>query len=463
MKTYSHPEVTKMRTTKTSDRSSISGGSSSRSTSTTTGNRARGIPGARALSGISNRQLLSSIRKLSETERKTVLSILVHLIEIDRRNLYVPMGFSSLFEFCREHLGYSESTAGRRIKVARCLGDFPEVYSSLASGKLSMTNLAMITKIITPQNVSELLSRIEGASKTEVELLVNSRRPRSAIRDSVTPVYVKTVIEVACEDAGTRQPCESQGGKKTTATGGGKISVTSEGSGPAAATKLQVVLEERLKITFGADPEFMKKVERIRALLSSKHHGVIEFEELFSIMMDEYIERHSPEGRIRRKSRREQRKAENGAAGKKAKKTSRTDKTTRTDKVMAGALKKTQQKQEGSRYIPQKVRDEVYARDKGRCTFVSAGGRRCGSKWDLQIDHKVPFARGGDNSPENLRLLCGKHNRLEAERAYGKKHMEQYIKESGERYGRKYRKEHREQYHSAGSTDAGHCQLRRYA
>ena len=93
-----------------------------------------------------------------------------------------------------------------------------------------MTNLAMITKIITPQNVSELLLRIEGASKTEVELLVSSRRPRSTIRDRVTPVYVKTVIEVACgdtstdarDDADTQELCESQGGKKTTATGGGK-------------------------------------------------------------------------------------------------------------------------------------------------------------------------------------------------------------------------------------------------
>ena len=50
---------------------------------------------------------------------------------------------------------------------------------------------------------------------------------------------------------------------------------------------------------------------------------------------------------------------------------------------------------------------------------------------DLQVDHIVPFARGGDNSPSNLRLLCGKHNRLEAERVYGKKHMEQYVKEAG--------------------------------
>jgi hypothetical protein len=31
----------------------------------------------------------------------------------------------------------------------------------------------------------------------------------------------------------------------------------------------------------------------------------------------------------------------------------------------------------------------------------------------------------------NLRLLCGKHNRLEAERTYGKGHMERYRKAGG--------------------------------
>jgi hypothetical protein len=38
----------------------------------------------------------------------------------------------------------------------------------------------------------------------------------------------------------------------------------------------------------------------------------------------------------------------------------------------------------------------------------------------------VPFALGGDNSPGNLRLLCGRHNRLEAERLYGESHMRRF-------------------------------------
>ena len=72
------------------------------------------IPGSRALRGISDRELLSGIRKLSEKERRAVLSILVHLIEIDRRGLYLPMGYSSLYEFCTGHLGYPRVHSGQK-------------------------------------------------------------------------------------------------------------------------------------------------------------------------------------------------------------------------------------------------------------------------------------------------------------------------------------------------------------
>ncbi len=69
-----------------------------------------------------------------------------------------------------------------------------------------------------------------------------------------------------------------------------------------------IVLEERFEIRFGASQEFLDKMDHLRSLLSSKYHRHHEFEELLTIAMDEYIERHSPEGKIRRKQKREQRK-----------------------------------------------------------------------------------------------------------------------------------------------------------
>ncbi len=208
------------------------------------------------------------------------------------------------------------------------------------------------------------------------------------------------------------------------AAGGARGPDSVEGPG----TERRMVLEQRFRVEFGVDPQFLEKLERIRSLLSTKHHAKLEFEKLFDILMDEYIERHSPEGRIRRKAEREKRKAATVQKDPKPSQKHLRSSQKQTKSLQAEKpQRKRPQKQEDSRHIPRSVRDEVYARDRGRCTFVAPGGKRCGSTWDLQIDHIVPFARGGDNSPGNLRLLCAKHNRLEAKRAFGEKHMEQYF------------------------------------
>ena len=49
-----------------------------------------------------------------------------------------------------------------------------------------------------------------------------------------------------------------------------------------------------------------------------------------------------------------------------------------------------------SRYIPKAVKHEVY---KGQC-------ENCGSRRNLHYDHIIPYAKGGDNSAENIRVLC---------------------------------------------------------
>ncbi|MCY4481899.1 MAG: hypothetical protein OXC12_03410 [Spirochaetaceae bacterium] len=58
-----------------------------------------------------------------------------------------------------------------------------------------------------------------------------------------------------------------------------------------------------------------------------------------------------------------------------------------------------------SRYIPVAVKREVWRRDQGCCSYVDRhSGRRCGSRFRLEIDHIVPFALGGGAEPGNLRL-----------------------------------------------------------
>ena len=64
------------------------------------------------------------------------------------------------------------------------------------------------------------------------------------------------------------------------------------------------------------------------------------------------------------------------------------------------------------RSIPAAVRREVWRRDSGCCTYVDRHtGRRCGSRFFLEIDHIVPVAQGGAAEPANLRLRCTAHHR----------------------------------------------------
>lgn len=59
----------------------------------------------------------------------------------------------------------------------------------------------------------------------------------------------------------------------------------------------------------------------------------------------------------------------------------------------------------------------VWKRDRGMCSFVDARTkRRCCSTHFLQVDHIQPVSLGGESTFENLRILCGAHNRFRNEK-----------------------------------------------
>lgn len=56
------------------------------------------------------------------------------------------------------------------------------------------------------------------------------------------------------------------------------------------------------------------------------------------------------------------------------------------------------------RVIPTWVKLEVWKRDGGKCV-------KCGSTDELHFDHILPYSRGGTSiTPENVQLLCARHN-----------------------------------------------------
>jgi len=79
-----------------------------------------------------------------------------------------------------------------------------------------------------------------------------------------------------------------------------------------------------------------------------------------------------------------------------------------------------------SRQIPAAIRRAVSKRDDERCTFVSATGRRCGSRDFLEFHHCEPWARQRSHAIDGITLRCRAHNQYEAERDFGAKHMARF-------------------------------------
>jgi hypothetical protein len=161
---------------------------------------------------------------------------------------------------------------------------------------------------------------------------------------------------------------------------------------PRRRDHVRAVSATAWEFRFTAGRALREKFERAKAILSTKHPEGVACEQVVEAALDEYLKRHDPTRPA-------------ASAGR------------------AGSPRGSRRR---SRAIPAAVRRAVWRRDEGRCAYRSEGGRRCGSTWNLEIDHVKLFCRGGPHREENLRLLCAPHNRREAERSLGQGWMRRF-------------------------------------
>jgi 5-methylcytosine-specific restriction endonuclease McrA len=69
--------------------------------------------------------------------------------------------------------------------------------------------------------------------------------------------------------------------------------------------------------------------------------------------------------------------------------------------------KPQQDKEKRSRHIPASVRVSVLHRDGYKCVFCGRSPKQV----QLEVDHIVPFSKGGSNDLSNLQTLCFDCNR----------------------------------------------------
>ncbi|MBI3547692.1 MAG: HNH endonuclease [Elusimicrobia bacterium] len=329
------------------------------------------------LRALTDEALLTRLRALVRQERESLVDVIEHLMEVDRREVAPDRGYSSLFEYCLKTLGYSEGAAFLRIRTARAAAEFPEILVRLRSGRLHLDAVARLYPHLTAQNSQSLLNRADGASKREVVALVAALQSAPAPeRDVIVSVPASPPPDAT--DAGAIESVPAY--------------VLPP---PGADTVLLPPLKHRFHFT--ADGDLLSMVERLRGLLRHKHPGgglEAIFKEAAATLLEKLERDRRPIGRrpppvVRRQS---------------------------------GTVARSQR--HGSRTVPKAIKRLVWERDGGRCAYVAPANRRCESRDALEYDHIIAWADGGRSDvPENIRLLCRAHNQRLGRKRFGPRPM----------------------------------------
>ncbi len=397
-----------------------------------------------SLRSLTDKSLLSRTQELTRRERSVTLLVLLHLNEIERRRLHLKHGYASMFDYCTSGLGYSASAAGRRIQTARCVARYPEIRRLLASNEVNVSTVAQVSRILTAANKDAVLARIRGKSQREVEAIVAEFEPRAKTpRDRVRTVVVRVPAPAAPRvelAAATRaaSPASADAaaevGSLPLADANSSIDAplvaAHDGSSrhaalDAACLEKAHTLRRHTVLQFSASDGFMAKLEKVRSLAWHRLPANASLEQVFELALDVMIEKNDPSRRAARRELAAARRNDKKEKQENAVQPANMNGKSRTANVKSRTKAKPQQLPTratpvtGVRYIAPAIRDRVYVRDEGQCTFEAPDGRRCASTRGLQIDHIRPVALGGEGEDENLRVLCAYHNRLEAERVLG--------------------------------------------
>ena len=111
------------------------------------------------VSGLSDDRLLEQTGNLARLDHQVHVFVIDHLCEIEARRLYLDRGFSSLFDYVKRGLGYSDAATWRRINAMKLCARIEGVCERLWDGSLTLDAAAQL------QAAFERRDRLQGRDR----------------------------------------------------------------------------------------------------------------------------------------------------------------------------------------------------------------------------------------------------------------------------------------------------------
>ncbi len=310
-----------------------------------------------------HREAVQAVEELKSKEIKLIQA----LQEVDENFVYRYLGFNSLFRYCVEALKLTEAQSMMYITVSRKSKKLPCLQKALESGEVTVSKVNRVVSVINNENEQYWLDLTKTLSKREIEKEVAKINPRA-----VTPEKTRYLNDTTIE--------------------------------------LQIPVSE----------EVFNLLKRAQEILVQKAQRPVSLEEVIRITSQSYLEKADP---IKREVRRQRKIQAKGVADKNQSDASvgLRDNSAASANNSALCPGRATKSDEGSRphivapplpkYLKQKTKDRILARDGGRCTYRQ-GNRQCSERVYLQVHHIYPRELGGTNEPSNLTTLCSGHHRV---------------------------------------------------
>ena len=318
------------------------------------------------VAALSDEDLEKSLLEVSFQGHLLLAAQLVHLSEIEHRRRELEAGYSSLYDYCTRRLRLSNGEAFRRIAACRMLRRFPVMLAPLARGELNLCSIVLLRDVLTEANVEDVVRRASEKTTRQVEELVAELAPKPDVPSRIRALPVETPPNEVMPFVAPEKARPA----------------------PTPTQRVEPLSEQRHRIEFTASTALRKKIERIADLMRhSNPKGDLEviFDRAADLLLAEL------------------------------------------EKKRLGKTKGPRKSKGPADDVSQEVRRAVFERDGERCTFVSADGQRCPATTLLELDHADSRGLGGAHTVENLRVRCRPHNKLHAEKTFGRAHVEERI------------------------------------
>ncbi|MCG8467368.1 MAG: HNH endonuclease, partial [Gemmatimonadetes bacterium] len=148
-------------------------------------------------------ELGDEIARLSAHIQAATARLLDLIRRFDASEAWYDEGFTSCAAWLSWRTGTSPGAAREKVRVAKALGDLPQVRAALGRGQLSYSVARALTRIATPANEAELLEVARHSTAAQLERLVTAWRAADRDAESERERHARRALWLIPESDGS--------------------------------------------------------------------------------------------------------------------------------------------------------------------------------------------------------------------------------------------------------------------